>query len=189
VAYWLGERRDGWRWEGGWERYKTDYATPVPNTIPIVIMFLNTVYTQLYMSFKYLEHEADVGLEAEGSTLEEAFCEGAKATFNIMVDLKEVSPKKQIKVHAESDSIPGLFIQWLNELLSLADMEGMFFSEFRVEKIKSASGRYILDGAASGEEIDPKKHKLKTEAKAATYSGLRYEIRDNKHYLRCVVDV
>jgi SHS2 domain-containing protein len=141
------------------------------------------------MGFKYLEHEADVGLEADGASLEEAFCEAGKATFNIMVDIAEVAQKKKVKVHAESDSIPGLFIQWLNELLSQADMESMFFSGFKVEKIKEKAGRYILDGTASGEEIDPKKHKLKTEAKAATYSGLRYEVRDKRHYLRCVIDV
>ena len=141
------------------------------------------------MAFKYLEHEADVGLEAEGATLEEAFCEGAKATFNIMVDIKEVAPKKRVDIYCEADSIPSLFIQWLNELLSQADLNGMFFSRFEVKHIRQEGEKHVVEGAAFGEVIDTKKHTLKTEAKAATYYGLKYETKGKKHIFRCVIDV
>jgi len=48
---------------------------------------------------------------------------------------------------------------------------------------------YRLKGTAFGEKIDPKKHSVRTEVKAATYFGLKYEFRDGSHYLQCVVDV
>jgi SHS2 domain-containing protein len=156
---------------------------------PKVIMFLKRVPTRMCMAYRYLEHEADVGLEAEGSSLEEAFCEGAKATFNIMVDLREVAQKKKVEIRCEAEGIPSLFVQWLNELLSQADLNGMFFSRFEVRSIAEKAGKYALSGSAWGEGIDPKRHTLKTEAKAATYSGLRYEIKGKKHMLRCVIDV
>ncbi len=38
-------------------------------------------------------------------------------------------------------------------------------------------------------KLDPKKHIIKTEAKAATYFGLKYEFKDGSHYLQCVIDV
>lgn len=141
------------------------------------------------MAFRYLEHEADVGLEADGSTLEEAFSEGAKATFNVMTDIKEVSPKKSLDIFCEADSIPNLFIQWLNELLSQADLKSMFFSRFEIRDIRQADGRYELKAVAYGEAIDQKKHTLKTEAKAATYYGLNYETKGKRHIFRCVIDV
>ena len=145
------------------------------------------------MAFKYLEHEADVGLEAEGATLEEAFCEGAKATFNIMVDIKEVAPKKRVDIYCEADSIPSLFIQWLNELLSQADLNSMFFSRFEMKHVRLTgqkdAEKWVAEGAAFGEAIDTSKHKLKTEAKAATYYGLKYETKGKKHIFRCVIDV
>jgi len=141
------------------------------------------------MAYRYLDHEADVGFEASGNSLEEAFCEGAKATFGIMVDLRQVAVKKTVKVQCEADCIPNLFIAWLNELLSLADVNGMFFSAFKVDKIEEGSGRFIVYGAAKGEAIDPKKHTLKTEAKAATYFGLKYEIKGKRHIFQCVIDV
>jgi len=144
------------------------------------------------MAFKYLEHEADVGLEAEGATLEEAFSEGAKATFNIMVDIKEVSPKKRVDIYCEADSLPSLFIQWLNELLSQADLNGMFFSRFEVAHVRQISdkdNKWVAEGAAYGEAIDTSRHTLKTEAKAATYYGLKYETKGKRHIFRCVIDV
>jgi SHS2 domain-containing protein len=141
------------------------------------------------MAYRYLDHEADVGIRAEGNTLEEAFCEGAKAAFNVMAVLKEVAPNKRVEVHCESKGIDLLFVEWLNELLSLADMEGLFFSEFKIEKIKKEGETYIIDGLAFGERIDAKKHKIKTEVKAATYSGLKYEVIGKRHYLQCVLDL
>ena len=86
------------------------------------------------MPYEYIEHEADVGILAIGNSVEEAFCEGAKATFNVMVDLKGVEPKKEVKVRCKSDKLSTLFIEWLNELISLADMDDLFFSEFRVKR-------------------------------------------------------
>jgi len=141
------------------------------------------------MGFSYLDHEADVGIRAEGNSVEEAFCEGAKAAFNVMVELKQVEPEKKIDIHCESKSLDLLFIEWLNELLSLADMNSMLFSEFRIDKIKNERNKYIIDGSALGEKIDPKKHRLKTEVKAATYSGLKYEVKGKKHYVQCVLDL
>ncbi len=141
------------------------------------------------MAYSYLDHEADVGIRAEGNTLEEAFCEGAKAAFNVMVGLDEVNPKEKVEIHCESKGIDLLFVEWLNELLSLADMNGLLFSRFEVDKIRKKGEMYIIDGLAFGEKIDQQKHKLKTEVKAATYSGLKYEVKGKRHYLQCVLDL
>jgi SHS2 domain-containing protein len=141
------------------------------------------------MAYSYLDHEADMGIRAEGESVEEAFCEGAKAMFNVMADIKEVKAIKKVEVHCESDSIPKLFIEWLNELLSLADMETLLLSEFKIDKIKTEEALFVIDGQAFGEGISPERHRLKTEVKAATYSGLRYEVKGKRHILQCVVDL
>ena len=46
-----------------------------------------------------------------------------------------------------------------------------------------------LTGKAFGEKINSEKHEIKTEVKAATYSGLKYEEKEGKHYIQFVVDV
>ena len=63
-------------------------------------------------------------------------------------------------------------------------MEESFYSRFKVK----IDGKRLV-GECFGEKIDLKRHKVKTEAKAATYSGLKYEKRVGKHYLQCVIDI
>jgi SHS2 domain-containing protein len=155
----------------------------------IVTIYIKAIFIPIHMTYSYLDHEADVGILAEGETLEEAFAEGAKGAFNVMVNINEVRKKKSVSLNVESPNIESLFVEWLNELISLADMNSMFFCEFEVHKIKKEIDKYILDAVAWGEEIDQKRHVMKTEVKAATYYGLKYEQKKGKHIIQCVVDV
>ena len=139
------------------------------------------------MTYKYLEHEADVGILAIGNSLEEAFQEGAKAMFNVMVDIEGVGAKKEVGIKCRAKDIPALFVEWLNELINKRDVEEMFFSEFKVS-IKKDKG-YELTGKAIGEKINLDIHQVKTEVKAATYSGLKFEEKNKKYYLQCVLDI
>jgi SHS2 domain-containing protein len=140
------------------------------------------------MSFEYLDHEADVGIRAYGATLEEAFCEGARAMFNVMADIKSVEARRSLEVECSANSVTSLFVEWLNALLAQADIEGMLFSEFEAA-ISEKDGVYELKGMARGEDIDPQKHELHTEVKAATYAGLTYEKTEDGYVLQCIVDV
>ncbi len=141
------------------------------------------------MAYKYLEHEADVAIVGIGSTLEEAFQEGARALFDIMIDIKTVEPKKKIVVEATAGSLESLFVEWLNALLAQKDIEGMMFSEFRIGKIKKTGNVFALKAEVFGEDFDAEKHSPKIEVKAATYSGLKIEKKEDKFYAQCICDV
>lgn len=145
------------------------------------------------MSFHYKEHEADMGIVGEGISLEESFEQAALAMFNIMTDTKKVNDKETINLEVSSDTPEKLLIEFLNELLFLKDSKEMLFTLFSVNirRLKDDKGviQYKLRARAYGEKIDPHRHPLKTEVKAATYSGLKvYEIA-GKYYAECVVDV
>ena len=141
------------------------------------------------MGYDYLDHEADIGITAWGSNLEEAFIDGAKAMFNVMVDIKDIRPKKRIEINCSALDLPALFVEWLNELLTQKDLNDMLFSKFEIEYINKEQNGYSLKGYAIGEDIDIEKQDIKTEVKAATYSGLRYETKDGKHIIQCVLDI
>ncbi|HOX10180.1 MAG TPA: archease [Candidatus Omnitrophota bacterium] len=142
------------------------------------------------MPYEYLEHEADIGLRAWDRTLEKAFAAGGKALFDIMVDIKKVKKASSVDISCEARDIPALFVEWLNKLLTEADIKKMVFKDFKIRSIEPFGyDLYRLKGVASGEKLDPKRHMIKTEAKAATYFGLKYEFKDGNHYLQCVVDV
>lgn len=140
------------------------------------------------MVYKYFEHQADVGIIGIGKSLEEAFQEGARAMFQVMAEIKNIKSKKEIKIKCTAVDESSLFVEWLNELLAKKDTMDMMFSEFKV-KIVHSKGKYILEGVAKGEKLDQKKHHLKTEVKAATYSQLKVGREGNKYKVECVVDV
>ncbi len=140
------------------------------------------------MPYEYLDHEADIGILSTGDTLEETFEEGAKAMFDVMVDLDTVEGHQQVEIAVEATDVAALFVEWLNELLAQSDIKGMFFSNFCVEQIESLEGIYRLRGIAFGEVRDPNKHNIKTEVKGATYYGLKVW-KNGQHHAQSVLDV
>lgn len=137
------------------------------------------------MTYKYFEHEADIGIIGLGKTIEESFEEGAKAMFNVMVDISKVEPKEKVDIRCSAENDEELFVEWLNAALAEADMKEMVFSEFKIEHMKGG----IIKGWAKGEKLDHKKHNVKVEVKAATYSMLEVGKTDGQFISKCVVDV
>ncbi len=140
------------------------------------------------MSYKFLEHQADIGILAKGKTIEESFSEGAKAMFEVMVDLNKVKPAKTISIECKADTLENLFIEWLNELLAQQDIHDFTFSKFEL-KIKENNNKFSLKGKAYGEPLNQKKHNIKTEVKAATYSGLKVWRKGKIYKAQCVLDI
>ena len=138
--------------------------------------------------FEYFEHQADVGIIGYSTSLNNAFIEGAKAMFQIMADIKNIEPKKEIKIRVEATDDETLFIEWLNALLYHKDIEDILFSEFDVY-INHRNEKSELIGTARGEKINYKKHHLKIEVKAATYSQLKIKKENDIYLVQCVVDV
>lgn len=138
------------------------------------------------MAYKYLEHEADIGILAMGKSREQAFEEGAKAMFGVMVDVEKVAARKKVEVSVGADALDTLFIEWLNALLAQKDIRGMVFSKFKVKIIEEES--FTLHGEAWGDEFKAEQN-FKTEVKAATYSGLKYKEVFDEYHLQCVLDI
>lgn len=141
------------------------------------------------MGYKYLDHEADMGILTWGDTLEAAFVDGAVALFNTMVKIEDVKAKDKVEIKCSASDVAGLFVEWLNELLTQKDIHEKFFSKFEIASIKKEKGGYSLNGYAYGESINLDNHEVKTEVKGATYAGLKYEIKQGKHYIQCIVDI
>lgn len=142
------------------------------------------------MPYEFIEHQADVGIHAWGSTPDEAFIEGAKALFDIMVDIRKVEKQDSVDIECEAGDIPTLFVEWLNKLLARADLNRMVFCDFKILKVFPIDDNvYKLKARAFGEKLDKTKHAIKVEAKAATYFGLRYEKKGDSHHLQCVIDI
>lgn len=123
--------------------------------------------------YTLLDHTADIGVEASGSNLEEAFEHLAMGMFAIITDESVIENriKKEIVLPRDSDT-EQLVIDWLSELLYLSDVSGLVFGKFLVELNDQ------LKGLAWGEPYSRDKHGYGTEIKAVTYHLL--SVKNNK---------
>src|SRR5436309_13700937 len=121
--------------------------------------------------FRVLEHTADVGFEAFGSTREEVFANAARALMHIAVDLERVDPAADVPVQAEGSGPSDLLVNWLSEVLYLFDADGWVFRCFEVRSLADRS----ISAIARGEKFDPARHQVNLLVKAVTYHQLALE--------------
>ena len=135
--------------------------------------------------FETFEHGADVGIRGKGKSVSEAFENGAKSMFSLLVeDLDTITPEKSVIISCESFDLEGLFVAWLNSLLAESDMQRLVFSDFKV-KIQDLT----LTGTAMGEPFDFSKHQRGVEVKGATFTELVVRQDGGWWIAQCIVDV
>ncbi len=123
------------------------------------------------MKFKFIEHTADVGIEAYGETLEEMFSNAALGLFELMADTKEVEEKEKFKIKAKGEDLQSLLYDFLEKFLILHDTNNIVFSRAVVRKIENNE----LEAEAWGEKFDSEKHEEGTHVKAITYHRMKIE--------------
>jgi len=123
--------------------------------------------------FELLEHTADVGVRARGATLEEAFEQATLGLAEVQgapaPDPAEPGPGERVAVQVSAGDLGGLLVDWLGEVLWLAETRQAPVTGVRVERVGggTASGWVVL--AAGGPGPDG------TFVKAVTYHRLRVE--------------
>ena len=135
--------------------------------------------------YRILDHTADVGLEAKGATLAEAFANVATGMYSIMVHLDRVSERVQRPVEVEAEDAEGLLTAWLLELLFITEVEGLVFRRFDVQE---ASPRH-LTAVAHGEPLDPERHPKGAVVKAVTRHGLEVGPIEGGYRVRVILDI
>lgn len=142
------------------------------------------------MTYSYFEHTSDIGIRAASPTLEAAFEDGAQAMLGVMFDLDTIGITQTIDIKAQANDIPLLFVEVLNEVISLQGRDNLALKKLKTRKITKSGGLYRYIGEASGEPINLDKHEVRTEVKGATYASLLYQRGEKgEHILQCVLDV
>ncbi|MBN2229760.1 MAG: archease [Candidatus Thorarchaeota archaeon] len=139
--------------------------------------------------FRFHEHTADITIECWAPTLEESFEEAAKATFEVILDTTTVSPTTPFNLVVVGIDLQELLVEWIGRLIALIDINGQFYSSFKVETIDRESTGYRLKGTVFGEDIDFSKHDTKTEVKAMTYADMKIERTDETTRLWFTLDL
>lgn len=128
---------------------------------------------------------ADVGLEAWGQDLEQAFASTASGLASLMSDLPGGDHPSTRRIRITADSLPGLLVRFLNEIIYLYDTEA--FLTASVTRLTISD--HTLEAALAGATYDPSHHNLNARIKAATYHGLRIEERPGEVRVQVIFDV
>ena len=137
------------------------------------------------MAWEHFHHQADIGIRGTGTTLEEAFEGGAAALMAVICSPETVQPVDRVEIECEAEEKDLLFADWINALIYEMDVRKMLFGRFDI-----AIGNHTLTGRAWGEKINPDRHKLAVEVKAATFMELKvYKNKDDQWVAQCVVEV
>jgi SHS2 domain-containing protein len=122
---------------------------------------------------KFFDHTADIGVEVRGRTAKVLFVNAAEALFDVMIERKtgEKSVRQLKKITVEGADVADLLINFLREILYL--FNGEKFIAVSCEIIQFSNKE--LQARLTGESFNNKKHLIKTEIKAVTYSGAKVE--------------
>lgn len=96
--------------------------------------------------YEELAHTADTGIIAYGSTLAELFEHAAYGMFDLMFDLATIHARHDRPVVAAGDAVEELLVDWLGELLIMAETEELALARFTVDRLEEGG----VQGAAGG---------------------------------------
>ena len=133
------------------------------------------------------DHTADLGLRIEADDLDDLFRTAAEGLFDVVTaDRSTIVAQEEESVEIASDSPENLLVDWLNELIFRIETRHTLYARFDVAV--APDGR-SLKATIAGEPIDPDRHVLDHEVKAATYHGLMLKRVGDRWLAEVIVDI
>ena len=135
--------------------------------------------------FEVLEHPADIGFRAFGSTLPGLYRAAAIAMLSIAGNPEAAEPREERRLTVESGDRESLMVDWLNEVLYWFDGGLFAFRDFRVESLSASR----IEAVGMGEPRDPDRHRARLIVKAATYHQLVVAERGGRWVAEVYLDI
>ena len=136
--------------------------------------------------YRFLDHPSEAYVEVTDATIEGVFREAAIALFEIMTDTTALKRDREFTIELESEDRSLLLIDWLNRLILLHELEGVFLCDFDVQIQKAENWK--IRAIVHGEQIR-ENHQRRSQAKSATYGQLDWIEMKNENIVRFVVDI
>ena len=140
------------------------------------------------MTYRLLEHTADVGIEAEADSLEGLFRECLRAQTDCLTQLSKVEEQLSRFLKLQAPDLSQLLVDFLSETIYLYETEGLVFASATLEVIED-EGMWSLSGVVSGEVFDLSRHGLRTLLKAVTYHQLMVQDSGESWIARVIFDI
>ncbi len=131
------------------------------------------------MTYRWVDHTAELELHVEAASAEGVFAEAAAALAELIAGPPGGEPARR-ELQLAAQDLPTLLADWLEELVELADVDG--FVPVRVTELTIAGAG--LTAAVEGTRGEPR-----PLVKAVTYHGLQLVHDADAWRARVVLDV
>ncbi len=136
-------------------------------------------------TWRTLEHTADLALEGEGASREEAVEALCLGLMSQVTEPKRVRESDRVPVVAEGFDDAETVVSALNELLYLVNVKGWVFRRFEALEVSPTRVRVV----GVGEPRDSIRHPFDLEVKAATYHDLSIAFDGDRWKIRVLFDI
>lgn len=135
--------------------------------------------------FELLDIAGDAGIRAFGESKQEVFVHAALGMYGLITDIESLKDHTSIVVSTRSDTLDGLLVAWLNELVFHFDTYGFIGKEIEVLNFSDNH----IEARISGEEFNPERHVSGLLIKAATYHRLKIEKKGRMWEAEIIFDI
>ena len=137
-------------------------------------------------TFSLLEHTADIGIHVEADSLPELFVAAAEGMFQVLSERAPESlpePKRRYAVEVEEPQLETRLVDWLNELLFIADAENVYLTRFNIVEWRGDGLRAEVAGVPY--RLVP----IERDIKAVTLHNLTIENENGRYRADIIFDV
>ncbi len=120
-------------------------------------------------NYEIIDHTADIGIRVKGESLKDLFVNSALSLFELSSRRQYTRDKKHtvVCVSLNASNIEELYVNWLNELLSLSSVKQLIFHNIKIDILDDKK----LEARCTGSSMV--NYKVNIEIKAATYHRLK----------------
>ncbi len=141
--------------------------------------------TEQKKGFAILDHPADVGIEAYGGTLAEAFEQAALGLMSVLLDCSKAEDREVRTISLNAIDREHLLVKWLGEVLYLYDGQHFVGTRFRI--LELAWDRLLAE--VHGESYAEDRHETRMDVKAVTYHQLEILQSEEFSRIRVYLDI
>jgi SHS2 domain-containing protein len=134
--------------------------------------------------FRELDHSGDIGLELWGTSLAELLASATRGLCALMT-WSAVEPDSSRQIEIEATDPEDLLVDWLSALILCSATHAELYA--RADVTVSVDG--VVNGVLHAQPLDPARHALRFDVKAATYHSILLEQTASGYHARVVFDL
>ena len=140
------------------------------------------------MTYRFIDHTADIGVEIEAASFESLLSVALLALTDTLTEAERVSLELELPLDLVAPSREDLLVEWLGELVYLFETESVLLRQTDIE-VEAEAGGWRLRATVRGEHYDPDRHDIKTLIKAITYHQLEVRSSRSGWFARVIFDL